>query len=582
VLLVAAGGSLLVAAPASAGSYTKQTVHIDTTVGPRGDQHCDVVADLYRPEGATRKNPAPAILTTNGFGGSKNDQAGTGRTGAKRGYVVLSYSGLGFGGSGCRIQLDDPDWDGEAGSDLITFLGGGLAAKDGTKVNYVARDKRGSDGKRHSFDPRVGMLGGSYGGQVQYAVASVDPRLDTIVPVITWNDLAYSLVPNNTDFTSGVTSATPGVPKFVWATLFFAVGELRGIEGLEEDISRISGGCPNFAPGVCPAFAKNALVNTPDDATLDLLRHASVSSYIKRIRIPTMVVQGLHDSLFNLNESVATYRSLQRQDVPVKLIWQSRGHSGGGVSGEFNGAKPAGTYIGDEVFGWFRHYLQGTGPKPDLDYCYFRDWVSYDEEGSAEKAYACASRYPVGRRKEMLLSADGSLAARKASVSSGSRTFLAPPEVPTSYSEISAIDPGAQVFDLPGTYTAFRSAPLRRKLDVAGVPMVHMRASAPLQPVTEVLGHPGETVVFLKLYDVGPDGEAELPLRQISPVRIPVTGETVKVDLPGIVHRFEKGHRLELRVAGSDLAYRGNIAPQVVTVTTDPSRPGVLSLPVLR
>ena len=581
-MLLAATGSLLAAAPASAGSYTKQTVHIDTTVGPRGDQHCDVVADIYRPDDATRKNPAPAILTTNGFGGSKNDQGGIGRTGAKRGYVVLSYSGLGFGGSGCRIQLDDPDWDGEAGSDLITFLGGGTAAKDGTKVNYVARDRNGSDGERHRFDPRVGMVGGSYGGQVQYAVASVDPRLDTIVPIITWNDLAYSLVPNNTDFTSGVTSATPGVPKFVWATLFFAVGELRGIGGLQEDISRINGGCPNFAPRVCPAFAKNALVNTPDDDTLDLLRHASVSSYIKRIRIPTLIMQGLKDSLFNLNESVATYRSLLHNDVPVKLIWQSWGHSGGPAPGEYNGGDPAGTYIGDQVFAWFRHYLQDSGPAPDLDYCFFRNWVTYDEADTAEPAYKCSARYPVGKQKPLFLSSDSSLAAKKSQVTGGSSTFLAPPEVPTSYSEISAIDPGAQVFDLPGTSTAFRSAPLARPLDVAGVPTVRLRATAPLQSVTDALGHPGETVVFLKLYDVGPDGEVELPFKQVSPVRIPVTDETTKVDLPGIVHRFEKGHRLELRIAGSDLAYRGNIAPQVVTVKTDPGRPGVLRLPVIR
>ena len=42
------------------------------------------------------------------------------------------------------------------------------------------------------------MIGGSYGGQIQYAVAEQDPRLDTIIPIITWNDLSYSLAPNNT------------------------------------------------------------------------------------------------------------------------------------------------------------------------------------------------------------------------------------------------------------------------------------------------------------------------------------------------------------------------------------------------
>ena len=55
----------------------------------------------------------PAILTTNGFGGSKADQAGLGAAFAKRGYAVLSYTGLGFPDSGCKISLDDPGVDGK-------------------------------------------------------------------------------------------------------------------------------------------------------------------------------------------------------------------------------------------------------------------------------------------------------------------------------------------------------------------------------------------------------------------------------------------------------------------------------------
>ena len=40
-----------------------------------------------------------------------------------------------------------------------------------------------------------------------------------------------------------------------------------------------------------------------------------------------VLVQGQKDTLFNLNEAVATYRSLQAQKTPVKMIWQSWGHS---------------------------------------------------------------------------------------------------------------------------------------------------------------------------------------------------------------------------------------------------------------
>ena len=102
-----------------------KTLHFDTVVGPNDDLHCDVIGDLYRPSTATKDNPAPAILTTNGFGGSKDDQAKAAKAYAERGYVVLSYSGLGFGGSACKIELDDREYDGKAASQLVTFLGGG-------------------------------------------------------------------------------------------------------------------------------------------------------------------------------------------------------------------------------------------------------------------------------------------------------------------------------------------------------------------------------------------------------------------------------------------------------------------------
>ena len=53
-----------------------------------------------------------------------------------------------------------------------------------------------------------------------------------------------------------------------------------------------------------------------------------MASYVKQIKAPTLLVQGQKDTLFNLNEAVATYRSLQAQGTPVKMVWQSWGHSG--------------------------------------------------------------------------------------------------------------------------------------------------------------------------------------------------------------------------------------------------------------
>src|SRR5438094_226558 len=106
-------------------------------VGPTNATTCTVDADVYVPASAAPTNRVPAILATNGFGGSKADQAGLGKAFAARGYAFLSYTGLGFPNTGCKIYLDDPAFDGKAASQLISFLGGSVAANNGYRVNFV-------------------------------------------------------------------------------------------------------------------------------------------------------------------------------------------------------------------------------------------------------------------------------------------------------------------------------------------------------------------------------------------------------------------------------------------------------------
>src|SRR4051812_47949612 len=164
-------GALALTAPAGSADtlpYSVQTLHFAVTAGPEGT--CDIVGDLYTPTSASSTNRVPAILTTNGFGGSKDDQAGIGRYFASNGYAVLSYSGLGFGGSACKITLDDPDTDGAAASQLIGYLGGddGIAYADAAHtqpvpaLHAVQLDPKDHDGLHRADDPRVGMIGGSY------------------------------------------------------------------------------------------------------------------------------------------------------------------------------------------------------------------------------------------------------------------------------------------------------------------------------------------------------------------------------------------------------------------------------------
>src|SRR3954451_25370254 len=60
------------AADATPG-YSVHHITVGVHTRPASDQRCTVDADLYRPDDASRTNRKPAILTTNGFGGSKDD-----------------------------------------------------------------------------------------------------------------------------------------------------------------------------------------------------------------------------------------------------------------------------------------------------------------------------------------------------------------------------------------------------------------------------------------------------------------------------------------------------------------------------
>ena len=579
---------LLVAAPqssAAARPFTVKTLHFDVVTGPYGDHHCDIVGDLYKPRSASKAHPAPAILTTNGFGGSKDDQADIAKLEASRGYVVLSYSGLGFGGSTCKITLDDRDYDGRAGSQLVTFLGGGKAAKDGTRVDYVRHDRIAHDGRHHAADPRVGMIGGSYGGQIQFAIAGIDPRVDTIIPIITWSDLSYSLAPNNVSFDHGVTYQTPGVEKFEWTSLFFGLGIADGIEGASADPSRNTG-CPNFDDRACGSKFQMDATGAPNDATLLFARHASVESFVHNIRIPTLLSQGQSDTLFNLQEAIATYRSLRGQRVPVKMIWRFGGHSGGSAPGEMDGSNgqlkaPAHNYETRTYLQWFDHYLAGKRIRPPLDVTYFRDWIHY--KGDATKAYARAARFPFAQARTLFLSGASGLTGARSNVTAGNASFVTPTAgAPESYTETSALDQSQPVTDPPGTFAQFEGPPLKAKLDVIGVPTADVSVSAPtFENGVAAGGAPSELVLFFKLYDIKPDGTIVLAHRLIAPIRIADFTHRVHAQLPGIVHRFAKGDRIALTVAASDAAYKGNNASGPVTISTSPGFPGVLKLPVV-
>lgn len=129
-----------------------------------------------------KKLPAPAILIAHGFGGSKDSVEVEAKFFASKGFVVLTWTARGFGESTGQIEMNSINGEVADTRALISYL---ASSKD------VLLDAQG--------DPRVGIMGSSYGGANALLTASQDPRIDAVIADITWSDLQQGLFPQSVE-----------------------------------------------------------------------------------------------------------------------------------------------------------------------------------------------------------------------------------------------------------------------------------------------------------------------------------------------------------------------------------------------
>jgi ABC-2 type transport system ATP-binding protein len=269
-----------------------------------------------------------------------------------------------------------------------------------------------------------------------------------------------------------------------------------------------------------------------------MLASDSIVSYYKKIHVPVTLMQGEDDSLFNIDEAVENMRLLQSVGDPVKLVLQSWGHSDlTPAPGEVSYTSTAHGYETLLILDWFAKYLKGenvsTGPAVE----YFRPWVTYNANGSAEPAYGTASSWPVGSTVNLYLSGNGSLVSDRDDAVAGSEQIVNPPDgEPASYSETSGVQDMSPFSTIPptdpaGTFASFTTPPIPHSIDSVGIPQLRVDLSAvdssSASPLTEA-------TVYTKIYDVAPNGTATLVNRIVSPARIAKSG-WVTLTLPGVV-----------------------------------------------
>ncbi len=566
----------------------EQVVPVRT--GPDRDVEIGLETRLYLPENATARRPQPAVLMTNGFGLSQDaaEIRTTARFFASHGYVVLTYTASGFGGSGGCITLQSLDYDVPSARQLITTV---LEPR--------------SDVRHDADGAVVGLIGGSYGGGIQLPLAAADDRVKAAIPGRTWNDLAYSLDPNNrvvpgdpTGFTFSLNEQ--GVFKQQWTSLFAASGNAQPAQGnggcpetktAEGDPEELAGmaGCPGYYLEVCRLQDLLSTTGDTDEEGRRLIARASAATVLDRVDTPTLLVQGQSDTLFNLNDATATYRGLKRQGVPVSMIWNSGGHGGySSMPGEcevYDGRERTvremdRCYLPLRALGWMDHWLRGRDGGRGPGFTYYRDWVDYAGSGPADEQYAAARGLPR-RATRFTLSGTGRLVRPGRTPRAGQVSFVNPQGgEPAAYSETSNFsgpDSEPSSADVPpeeveGQFASFVSPRLRRPTTSVGIPSARLQISN---------SNGRDMVFFAKVYDVGPDGQT-LIHRLIAPVRVPAgaVGEPVRIKLAGFAHRFARGHRVRLVLASTDqTSYNAKVA-DVLTVQT--GRGSTFRLPTSR
>ena len=237
-----------------------------------------IFTTLFRPAGDA---PAPLVLRTHGWGGTgETTLGGTAKKLVDAGYAVLTWDERGFGQSGGEVHIDNPLYEGKDASALIDWA---------DAQGVVTHDKTG--------DPVVGMTGGSYAGGIQTATAAFDDRIDAIAPEISWRDLRYSLSPGR-------------VIKVGWVSALYGAGNTAlsgGIAGATGPAGLQTG---RYAADLDRAYAVGAATNELDGPSQAFLAGSSLDHYdstSKRLTVPTLVMNGSVDTLFNLYDGYGIY-----------------------------------------------------------------------------------------------------------------------------------------------------------------------------------------------------------------------------------------------------------------------------------
>jgi uncharacterized protein len=461
-----------------------------------------LLADHYLP---ITSQPAATVLVRCPYGRGAPFSLLNAQLIAERGFHVVLQSCRGTFGSGgqfepMRHEISD-------GQDTVAWLRG-----------------------QSWFNGRLATFGASYLGFVQWALAlDPPPELAAAVVYVGPHDLSRTVYRNG---------AFDLYTSLSWSDLIVhqeRVSPLRGMVRTANadrrlrpalDRAPVSAGADDLLGDEAPWFdtwLEHPQLTDPFWAPLQC------GAALERISVPTLLVGGWQDIF--LEQTLEQYRALAARGVPTRLIVGPWNH--------VNSATRSGPAFAESL-AWLERYA-GQDPEDPKPGHSGRIWV-----GGAREWREITDWPPVGQvPRRWYLGPAGTLSPHEPAAGEPA-SFLYDPADPT---------PSV------GGATLSLTAGVRNNRRVEQRPDVLLFSSEPLDEPVEVIGDVTAELhvtrdnpnadLFVRLCDVDPRGRSRNVCDGI--VRLtdtdPLTA-TVRVSLIGAAHRFGRGHRLRLQVAG--------------------------------
>jgi alpha-beta hydrolase superfamily lysophospholipase len=258
-----------------------------------------LACSLVEPDGAPPTGGWPALMLFHGLGGNHQEvlEPAAVQYLAPAGYATLQCDARGHGLSGGLFGLDGPR-DVQDTRELFAWL--------------TARTE--------ISDTQVGAYGYSLGGGAVWNATAAGVPFKAIAPSITWTNLKTALQPQLLSKSGLIQYLATLVPVARWD--------------------------PELLAG------KDALTTSePSNAVNTLAASRSVAPKLATIAIPTFIIQGRHDFLFDIDQALAAYRAVRG---PKRLYLGDLGHS----PAPNPAAEQAVVY--GELVKWFDHYVRGV------------------------------------------------------------------------------------------------------------------------------------------------------------------------------------------------------------------------------